>query len=403
MNFTCHLRRPGSRPALLIVAAASSVVVALAGCSPAAQAPAARPPVEVGVVTLKPEALALQTELPGRVRAANSAEVRPQVGGVLRARLFEEGSVVKAGQVLYRIEPATYQAAVDQAQAALVNAEASVGAARLKAERYAALVKINGIAQQDADDAQVSYQQALASVAEKKAALASARIDLAHTEVTAPISGRIGISSVTPGALLTASQTTALATIRGLDKVDVDLTQSSAELLKLRRLLAGATMKAGSTAVNLKLEDGSAYAQAGTLKLQEVAVDEATGSVTLRASFPNPEGLLLPGMYVRAVLAQAQDSAALLAPQQGVTRDPKGNATALVVNSANKVEQRTLTTDRAIGDRWLVGSGLAAGERLVVEGSDKVKAGDTVKPVAVELGAKPAATAEAAASAVKGG
>jgi membrane fusion protein (multidrug efflux system) len=241
----------------------------------------------------------------------------------------------------------------------------------------------------------MAYQQALASVAQTQASLASAQINLNYTKVRAPISGRIGKSTVTPGALVTANQETALATIRTLDPIYVDMTQSSAELLKLRRLIGESGMKSGQAKVRLKLEDGSQYNQAGTMKFSEVAVDESTGSVTLRAEFPNPDGVLLPGMYVRAMLDQAVSTTAILAPQQGVTRDVKGNATALVLTADNKVEQRTLVAERAIGDRWLISNGLAEGDRLIVEGTSKVRAGDSVNPVDVSSGTK-AASAEAA-------
>jgi len=369
----------------------------LAACGKDEKRPA-RGPVEVGVTTLRAQSVALTTELAGRTTASLSSDVRPQVAGIVKARRFEEGALVRAGQVLYVIDPATYQAAADQAAASLANAQAAVSAARLKDERYADLLKIEGVSRQDADDARTTYQQALAAVAVQKAALASARINLEYTQVRAPISGRIGKSSVTPGALVTASQTDAMATIRALDPIYVDLTQSSASLLRLRKLLSADGVLPGSTAVKLKLEDGSAYGRAGKLKFSEVAVDEATGSVTLRAEFPNPDGTLLPGMYVRAVLDQAVDPQALLAPQQGISRDPKGQATALVVGDGDKVRSVTVTTQRSIGDQWLVSDGLAAGDRVVVEGSSKVKAGDTVKPVELP-GARAPTAAQAAPAA----
>ncbi|MFZ4286531.1 efflux RND transporter periplasmic adaptor subunit [Variovorax sp. HJSM1_2] len=359
----------------------------LGACSDKA-APPTRGITEVAVVTLKTEAVALQNQLSGRTTAALVSEVRPQVSGIVKARRFEEGALVKAGQVLYEIDPSSYQAAADEARANLASDEAAVAAAKLKDTRYAELLAIDGVSQQDADDAHAAAQQAVAAVAQKKAALATARINLDYTQVRAPISGRIGKSSVTAGALVTASQTTALATIRALDPMYVDLTQSSAELLQMRRTLASGALKAGSANVSLKLEDGSAYALPGKLKFAEVAVDEATGSVTLRAEFPNPDGALLPGMYVQALLAQAVDPNAILAPQQGISRDPKGNATALVVTADNKISSRSVTTQRAINDKWLVSGGLQAGDRIVVEGSNKVREGDTVKPV--EVGANKA-------------
>jgi membrane fusion protein (multidrug efflux system) len=368
------------------------MVLLVTACSQDEQA-FAPPTVEVGVVTLHTQSVALQSELAGRLRAWQMSDVRPQVSGIVKARRFEEGETVKAGQVLYQIEPATYQAAYDSALAALANAQATVAAAKLKAERYADLIDIQAVARQDADDAQASYKQAVATVAQNQAAVESARINLGFTQVRAPISGRIGTSTVTAGALVTASQTTALATIRVLDPIYVDLTQSSVELLKLKKGLAAGGIKAASAPVSLKLEDGTGYSQKGVLKFSEVSVDEATGSVTLRAVFPNPDGMLLPGMYVRAVLDEAVDTRAILAPQQGVTRDAKGVATSLVVDAKNQVEQRSLVTQRAVGDKWLVSSGLKDGDRLIVQGVGNVKVGDTVKVVAVDT---PAATASQA-------
>ncbi|MFT4172875.1 MAG: efflux RND transporter periplasmic adaptor subunit [Herbaspirillum sp.] len=380
------------RPLVALMATA----LLLCACD-ARQTPAAPATPEVGVVTLQTASMVLKTELSGRTAAASVSEVRPQVAGIVKARRFEEGSLVKAGQVLYEIDPATYRAARDEAQAALANADASVAAARLKDERYAQLVKIEGVSQQDADDAHAAYLQAVADVAQKKAALETARINLDYTQVRAAIGGRIGTSSVTPGALVTASQTTALATIRALDPMYVDLTQSSAAMLRLRAQLGQGRLKAGGTDVRLVLEDGSTYAHAGRMKFAEVAVDEATGSVTLRAEFANPDGVLLPGMYVRAQLDEAVDNAALLAPQQGIARDPKGNATALVVGADGKVAQRTVVTERALGNAWRVTSGLAAGDRLVVEGLNKIRAGQTVKAVEVQVGAVAANSAPALA------
>lgn len=375
-----------------------ATAVLLGACSQK-QPEAARATVEVGVVTLKTEPVALQTELAGRTTAALSSEVRPQVTGIVKTRSFEEGALVKAGQVLYQIDPASYQAAVDEAQAALGSSEAAVSAAKLKDARYAELLDIEGVSKQDADDAHTAAQQAVAAVAQKKAALATARINLDYTQVRAPIAGRIGKSSVTPGALVTASQTTALATIRALDPIYVDLTQSSGALLQLRRTLASGDLQAASADVQLKLEDGSVYPRKGRLKFAEIAVDEATGSVTLRAQFPNPDGLLLPGMYVRAQFDEAVDPKAILAPQQGITHDVKGEATAFVVNGEGKVEQRMVTTQRTVGDAWLVSSGLVGGDQLIVQGVSKVKAGDTVRVVAVD--ATPLSQAASAPTAAK--
>lgn len=352
------------------------LVFLLSGCEKASETAQVKPVVEVTVQTLQPQSVELDSELNGRTTAAMVSDVRPQVDGIIQKRLFTEGSDVTAGQVLYQIDPASYQATYDEAAAALKNAQASVRAAKLKAERYARLVKEEGVSQQDADDAQTSYEEYLATVAEKQAALKTAQINLAYTQIKAPISGRIGISSVTPGALVTASQTTALATIRQLDPMYVDLTRSSRERLALLRL-----QKSEQPTVSLTLENGETYASQGKLQLSEVSVDESTGSVTLRAVFPNAEHILLPGMYVRASVANGTDPAAILAPQQGITRDVKGNATALVVNDQQQVEQREVVTARAIGNRWLVSAGLKAGDRLIIEGTNKVSVGDTVKAI----------------------
>ncbi len=339
---------------------------------------------EVGVVTLRGQPVTLSSELTGRVNATMTSDVRPQVDGIIKQRLFTEGAEVKAGQVLYQIDPASYQASYDQAAAQLKNAQATVQSTRLKSQRYAALVKENGVSKQDADDAKAAYLQAVASVAQYQAALETARINLGYTQVRAPIAGRIGISSVTPGALVTAGQSDALTTIRALDPIYVDLTQSSAQLLKLRRQQA-ALQRGAVTPVAIKLEDGSPYAHAGKLELTEVAVDEATGSVTLRAVFPNPEHELLPGMYVHATVDNGVDPKAILAPQQGITRNAKGEATALVVDEQNKVAQRTVVAERVVGSNWLIGSGLNEGDRLIVEGTSKVTIGAAVKPVAVSV------------------
>lgn len=339
---------------------------------------------EVGVVTLRGQSVTLSSELTGRVNATMTSDVRPQVDGIIKQRLFTEGAEVKAGQVLYQIDPASYQASYDQAAAQLKNAQATVQSTRLKSQRYAALVKENGVSQQDADDAKAAYLAAVASVAQYQAALETARINLAYTQVRAPIAGRIGISSVTPGALVTASQTDALATIRALDPIYVDLTQSSAQLLKLRRQQA-ALQRGAVTPVAIKLEDGTPYAHAGKLELTEVAVDEATGSVTLRAVFPNPEHELLPGMYVHATVDNGVDPKAILAPQQGITRNAKGEATVLVVDEQNNVAQRTVSAERVVGSNWLIGSGLNEGDRLIVEGTSKVAIGAAVKPVEVSV------------------
>ena len=353
------------------------------GCSQQSKPTKSAMTVEVGTYTLSAQNVTLTRELPGRTKATLSSEIRPQVGGIIQARFFEEGAFVKKDALLYQIDPSSYQAAFEEAKATLQNAEALVESTRLKSERYADLVKIDGVSKQDMEDAKASYLQAVASVEAKKAALQTARINLEYTKIKAPISGRIGTSSVTVGALVTANQTTALATIRTLDPIYVDLTQSSTQLLKLRALLEQQGIKQGSTKLALKLEDGSMYKQNGTLQFQEIAVDESTGSVTLRATFPNPDGVLLPGMYVRTLVDEAVNSAAILVPQQAIQRDPKGNATALIVTADNKVEKRVVVTERSIGDTWLVNSGLNAGDRVIVEGVNKVRVGDVVRVVDV--------------------
>ena len=362
------------------------------------QPPAGGPPgtPTVTVVTVQPESVAQIAELPGRTVPYQVAELRPQVTGIVKARLFKEGSEVKAGQVLYRLDPATYQAAYDSARASQARAEANLEAARLKAGRYARLVKIEAVSAQANDEAQAGQKQAQADVGVAKAALARARVDLDYTRVTSPIAGRIGRSSVTAGALVTANQVAALATVQQLDPIYVDLTQSSAELLALKRALdAGTLTRAGGTSVpvQLVLEDGSAYGAEGKLEFSEVTVDQATGSVTLRAVFPNPKGELLPGMYVRARLTQGVNRDAMLVPHAAVSRDPKGNATVMVVNAESKVEVRVVKAVQSKEDNWVVTEGLAAGDRVIVEGLQKVKPG---APVQVQDAAAAAAAPAAA-------
>ncbi|MBE7374161.1 efflux RND transporter periplasmic adaptor subunit [Pseudomonas lopnurensis] len=341
--------------------------------------------VEVGVVTLQPQAQRLTSELPGRTKAWLTAEIRPQVGGIVQQRLFTEGAEVEAGEVLYMIDPATYQAAFDQARASTAEALAALDSARLKAARYAELVKIDAISQQDNEDAQASLQSAQAAYQAAQAAEKSARIDLAYTRVTTPIAGRVESSSVTPGALVTASQDTALTTVQQLDPLYVDITQTSAEVLRLKRELAeGRLSKAGDNEARivLRLEDGSEYAHAGRLQFSGASVSQSTGSVTLRAVVPNPDGLLLPGMYVRAVLEEAVDEQALLVPQRAVTRSHSG-ATSVLLVVDGKVEQRQIVVGRSVGNQWWVGSGLAAGEQVIVEGGQKVRVGDAVHSLAI--------------------
>ncbi|MFT3965766.1 MAG: efflux RND transporter periplasmic adaptor subunit [Sphingobium sp.] len=341
--------------------------------------------VEVGVVTLSAQDVTLSTELPGRTTATMVSEVRPQVAGIVQKRLFTEGSLVTAGQPLYQIDPSLYSASREEAAATLANAQASLATADAKARRYATLTGTEAVSAQDKDDVTAAARQARASVRQAQASLGTASINLRFTQVRAPIGGRIGRSSVTPGALVTASQTDSLATIQQLDPIFVDITQSSAKLLELRRSLATGKMLPASATIRLKLDDGSDYAQAGRIEFAEPIVDPDSGTVTLRARFPNPDGLLLPGMFVRVVAPQSVMPNAILAPQQGISRDAKGGATALVVGRDNKVERRTVTAAQAIGDKWLITSGLKAGDRLIVEGTDKVQSGATVRPVATAL------------------
>lgn len=364
------------------------ISLALTGCSDKDEMPA-MPPAEVGVVTLQSEILPMESELPGRTRAYVTSEVRPQVGGILRERLFTEGAEVREGDVLYEIEAASYQATYNSAKGALAQAQAALRAARPKADRYRKLMELDAISKQDNEDALASLQQAEASVVAAQADLDSARINLDHTKVRAPISGHIGTSTYTPGALVTADQTTAMATINQLDPIYVDVTQSSAQLLGLRRQVKDGTLKSvdGKVPVSLILEDGSRYAHEGTLQVVVSEVDEATGTVKLRAVVPNPDHDLLPGMYVNAMLSMAVNERAILAPQQAVSRNSKGEATVLVVDDAGMVQLRVVQTGQAVGPRWVITSGLTAGERVIVEGVQKVKSGDVVHAVDIGQGA----------------
>lgn len=373
------------------------VAVLFVGCdasSPAAGPPGTVPVPEVGIVTVTPRPATLTTELPGRTAPYRIAEVRPQVGGIIKERRFLEGGQIAAGQVLYQIDPGLYQAAHDSAEASLRRSRATLERARLKAERYANLLKANAVSQEDCDDAEAALKEAAASVAVDEAAVATARINLDYTQVTSPIVGRIGRSAVTQGALVTASQELTLATVQQLDPIYVDLTQSSAQLLRLRRALEDGRLQrpaGGQPKVTLILEDGVAYPLAGRLEFSEVTVDQGTGAVTLRATFPNPEHLLLPGMFVRAVVEEGVRTDAILVPQQGVQRDRRGNPVALVLTADGSVDQRTLQTDRALGQQWLIDTGLRPGERLIVDGIQKVRPG--VKARAVDVSDQPAFSA----------
>ena len=336
-------------------------------------------PAEVGTYTINQQEIILQQELPGRTVIALSSEIRPQIGGIIESQLFTEGSSVKKDEVLYKVNSASYKATYNQAKAAYSNALANVKAAKLKEERYKELLKIDGVSKQEYEDANVAYLQVLANVEEKKAAMQSAEINLEYTQIKSPITGHIGISSVSKGALVTANQTTALATVRSLNPIYVDFTQSSVEMLKLKKLLEQKDMKTANTTVSLKLEDDSTYENIGELKLQELAVDEMTGSVTLRAEFPNPQNILLPGMYVNIIINEAINTKAILVPQQGVSFDEKGNAKAMIVNKNNEVEKRAIKVDRSIKDYWLIKEGFNVGDHLIVEGLNKIKAGDKIE------------------------
>ncbi|BES83955.1 MexE family multidrug efflux RND transporter periplasmic adaptor subunit [Pectobacterium araliae] len=336
---------------------------------------------EVGIVTLKTEALNVMTELPGRTSAYRIAEVRPQVGGIILKRNFVEGSDIKAGASLYQIDPATYQASYNSAKGSLAQAQAQAEIARLTVNRYKPLLGTNYVSKQDYDQAVATSRQADAAVQAAKAAVDTAQINLAYTKVNSPIEGRVGKSTVTEGALVATGQATALTTVQQLNPIYVDVTQSSNDFLQLKRELESGTLKQneGKANVRLLLENGTEYAEAGTLEFSDVTVDETTGSITLRAIFPNPQHNLLPGMFVRARLDSGVNPTALLVPQQGVTRDPRGQATAMVVGEGDKVEPRMLKTSKAIGDKWLVAEGLKAGDRVIVTGLQKIRPGAQVK------------------------
>lgn len=437
-----HTSALGAVPCLLLAG------LLLAGCGkPKSGAPPTAGPLEVGVVTIQPQRIAVTTELAGRTSAYLVAEVRPQVSGIIQERLFTEGGDVKAGDILFRVDPASHQAAFDSAKAALAKTKAGLASARaalastktaqasaraartraeanavprrLKAERFTELVAINAVSKQDADDAtaalkqaeaeiqsaeaavggseaeiaraEAAVQSAEAEIAGAEATLEAARINLARTNVTAPIGGRIGRSAVTTGALVTANQPTALATIQQLNQVYVDVTESSANLLRLRQSLASGQLTQGGAAqatVKLVLENGAAYPLEGTLKFSDVTVHQGTGSFTLRTEFPNPDLLLLPGMFVRAVVQEGVNDSAILVPQRGVSRNAKGEPVAMVVGAGEKVEARPLKVDRAIGDQWLVAAGLAAGDRVILEGLQKARPGTPVKAVPFGSGVK---------------
>ncbi|MBR8083800.1 efflux RND transporter periplasmic adaptor subunit [Burkholderia vietnamiensis] len=381
-------RRMTCRPRQLFAALSILAIVGTAGCNRQAGGPpggATAQTAQVGVLTLAPQRIVETTELSGRLSSQKVSDVRPQVSGIILKRLFVEGGDVKAGQVLYQIDPATYRAAYDQARGTLENARATLADAKTKADRYTELVKINAVSKQDYDDAVAAVHQDAATVTADAAALESARVNLEYTRVRAPISGRIGASTVTEGALVTSAQTTALATIQAFDQMYLDVTRPSTEWLKLRKAFASGRLKktgSDSAAVTLVMEDGTEYAHAGTLQFSGVTVDATTGSVTLRSTFPNPERELLPGMFVRARLEEGENDDAILVPQMAVTRASDGKASVYVVGAAGNAQQVQVTADNAFRDQWIVTSGLHAGDRVIVSGLQSVHAGAPVKVAA---------------------
>ena len=394
-NFTRSRWQP-----LLLALALSGALVA---CSDKAAAPGAggsgKPgggggePVKVGVITLQTQAQTLSSTLPGRTSAFMSAEIRPQINGIVQKRLFTEGALVKAGQALYQIDPAPYEVAEASAKAAVAKAQAQARSAELNAQRAAELVAIDAISRQAYEESQASAQQTTADVAAAQAALAAARINLQYTRISAPIAGRTGLSSVTPGALVTANQVGVLTTIAQLDPMYIDIPQSSTEVLALQRELAQGRFErlqqadGAAVPITVQLEDGSAYPHTGRLQFTGVQVNPSTGAVTLRAVVPNPDGVLLPGMFVQTLLPTGVSSAALLLPQQAVTRDIAGKASVLIANAEKKVERRPVELGRAVGNQWLASAGVAAGDVVIVDGFQRIKVGDTVNPQPVVLNA----------------
>jgi membrane fusion protein (multidrug efflux system) len=382
-------------PFRLISAATAAVLLAACGQKPSAPPPQTP---EVGVITVQPTAVPVVTELPGRTSAFLVAQVRARVDGIVLQRGFTEGADVKAGQRLYKIDPAPYIATLNNAKAALAKAQANLATTTAQANRYKVLVAANAVSKQDYDNAVAAQGQAAADVAAGKAAVDTAQINLGYTDVTSPISGRIGLSQVTPGAYVQASAATLMSTVQQLDPVYVDLTQSSLDGLKLRRQVQEGRLKTSgpnAAKVTLILEDGRPYPVPGKLQFSDVTVDQTTGSVTVRAVFPNPQHVLLPGMFVRARIEEGVNDRALVVPQIGITHDPKGNPTALVVGPDNKVVVRPLVTAGTQGVNWIVDSGLNPGDRVIVQGVDKVRLGMTVKVAAAQLPASPASGAAA--------
>jgi membrane fusion protein, multidrug efflux system len=381
--------------ALLGVLAMSGL---LSACARQEAAPQAPPAAAVTVVTLQPESVTLTRELPGRATAFLVAEVRPQVDGIVAKRLFTEGSVVKAGQPLYQLDNATYRADHASAQARLASARATLETNRLNARRSAELGKIDAVSEQDDENATAALRLAEAEVQAAQAAVDRTGVVLGYARITAPISGRIGKSSVTQGALVTANQAAPLATVQQLDPIYVDVTQSSAELLELRKSLAAGTLQGSrDLPVTILLEDGTRYEHDGKLAFTDVSVDPTTGSYSLRVVVPNPDNVILPGMYVRALVGSGVRQNALLAPQQGIARDPKGHTTAMVVGADGNAEARAVQVSRTVGDKWLVEGGLVAGDKVIVEGLQKIRPGAPVQ--ATEAAAGPPAAAPPAAAA----
>nr|WP_295381279.1 multidrug efflux RND transporter periplasmic adaptor subunit SmeD [Pseudoxanthomonas sp.] len=386
-----------SRTSLPLLALSLAIGLTLSACGGGEPEAPQGGPGQVTVTTLKTEQVGLTRELPGRTNAFLVAEVRPQVNGIVARRLFTEGGEVKAGQPLYQLDDASYRAQANTARAQLARAEATAHAARLSARRISELAKIDAVSQQDLENAVAAQKQAEADVGAARASLDAANVTLGYARITAPISGRIGKSTVTQGALVNAGQAEALATVQQLDPIYVDLSQSSAELLQLRReLTSGRLQDNQQLPVSILLEDGSTFEHKGTLEFSEVSVDPGTGSFGLRVKVDNPEGVLMPGMYVRAVIGGGVRGNALLVPMQGIARDPKGDTSAMVVGKDGKVEVRPVKVSRALGDKWLVEEGLKAGDKVIVEGLQKIGPGMPVQ--ATELGAKPARTAAASAA-----
>lgn len=361
-----------------------TTALALAGCGKKEAAKPVAAPVEVGVITVVPSTVTLTQELPGRTSAFRIAEVRARVSGIVLKRNFKEGDDVKEGQLLYTIDPAPYQAALDSAKANLARANANAAVSRLQADRFSKLIEAKAISQQEYDDVAAAHLAAEADVAAAQASAQTAEINLGYTRVIAPISGRIGLSMVTEGAYVQQGSATLLATIQQLDTLYVDLTQSSTELLRLRRALADGKLQRsaeGGAKVQLLLDDGRTYSEEGTLQFSDVSVNASTNSITIRATFPNPKNELLPGMFVRARLQEGTTSGAILVPQLAISRNTKGDATALVIGAEGKAELRVLQTDRAVGNQWLVSDGLKAGDQVIVQNLQRIRAGASVKPV----------------------